>query len=67
MSLSEWELWACANQVIATHGNDAPTYVAVQIGELALTGDAEGIRTWKAIAARIVELSSKPVPGTVPH
>lgn len=67
MSLSEWELWACANKVIATHGKDAPGHVAEQIGALALAGDAEGIRTWQAIASRMVELSREPVPGTVPH
>lgn len=67
MSLSEWELGACANQVIAAHGNDAPFHVAEQIGALALAGDAEGIRTWQAIAARIVDLTRTPVPDTVPH
>ena len=57
--LSDWELWACANNVLQTHGDKAPLHVAEQIGALALTGEEAGIRTWQAIAERIVQLSSK--------
>ncbi len=56
--LSEWQLWACVHQVLQTHGDKAPLYVAEQIGALALAGDEAGIRTWQAIAERIVQLSS---------
>jgi hypothetical protein len=56
--LSDWELWACANHVLQTHGDQAPVHVADQIGALALVGDEAGIRTWQAIAERIVQLSS---------
>lgn len=56
--LSDWELWACANHVLQTHGDKAPLYVAEQIGALALDGNNAGIRTWQAIAERIVQLSS---------
>ena len=56
--LSDWELWACANHVLQTHGDQAPVHVADQIGVLALIGDEAGIRTWQAIAERIVQLSS---------
>ena len=56
--LSDWELWACANHVLQTHGDKAPLYVAEQIGALALDGNDAGIRTWQAIAERIVQLSS---------
>ncbi len=34
--LSDWELWACANHVLQTHGDKAPLHVAEQIGALAL-------------------------------
>ena len=44
--LSDWELWACANHVLQTHGDKAPLHVAEQIGALALAGDEAGIRTW---------------------
>jgi hypothetical protein len=57
--LSEWELWACANRVLQTHGENAPFHVAEQIGALALTGDADGVRTWQGIARRIAQLSGK--------
>lgn len=57
--LSEWELWACANRVLQTHGEEAALHAAEQIGALALAGDAEGIRTWQAIARRIAKLSGK--------
>lgn len=40
--LSEWELWACANRVLQTHGEEAALHVAEQIGALVLEGDAEG-------------------------
>lgn len=43
--LSEWELWACANRVLQTHGEEAALHAAEQIGALVLQGDAEGVRT----------------------
>lgn len=57
--LSEWELWACANQVLKMHGDQAPLYVAEQIGALALADDEAGIQTWQAIARRIAQLTGK--------
>lgn len=67
MTVGEWELWACANQVIAAHGKNAAFHVGEQIGALVLANDAEGIRTWQAIAARIVELTREATPEKVPH
>lgn len=60
--LSNWELWACANQVLQTHGENAPLHVAEQIGALALIEDEAGIATWKAIAKRVAELMGKDDP-----
>lgn len=57
MPLSDWELWACANQVLTAHGRDAPLHVAEQIGTLALAGDQEGVRAWQEIAKRIAGLA----------
>ncbi|MEI6641934.1 MAG: hypothetical protein WCL10_07830 [Novosphingobium sp.] len=62
--LSDWELWACANQVMKAQGDKAAHYVAEQIGALALAGDQEGINTWQAIARRIAELSDQIGPMT---
>ena len=56
--LSEWELWACANRVLQTHGEEAARHAAEQIGALVLVGDAEGVRAWQAIAERIAQLSA---------
>ncbi|TXC67712.1 hypothetical protein FSZ31_12070 [Sphingorhabdus soli] len=57
------ELWACASTVLSQHGGDAPLFVANRIGELALAGDTDGIRVWKAIAARIDQLTkADPTP-----
>lgn len=54
--LSDRELWACANQVLESHGEKAPVFVAERIGALALAGDSDGIATWKAIASRLDQL-----------
>lgn len=61
--LSEWELWACANQVLTTHGDKAALHVAEQLGALALNADAEGIATWQKIARRIEQLQASPPPS----
>ena len=55
--LSEWELWACANRVLQSHGKDASLHVAKQIKALTQAGDADGARAWRAIARRIAQLS----------
>ena len=54
--ISEWELWACANQILKIHGDKSSLYIAEQIGALALAGDHDGIDTWKAIAHRLAGL-----------
>jgi lipopolysaccharide export system protein LptC len=54
--LDEWELWACAQQVVRQHRDKAPTFVAERIGQLVLDGDEDGVATWKAIAERIDHL-----------
>ena len=61
--LSDWELWACANQVLKTHAENAPLHVAEQIGALAMAQDEAGIATWKAIAKRVAELMGKEGPN----
>lgn len=65
MPLGDWELWACAQQVIKTHKAKAPAHVAARIGELAAAGDMEGVQAWQAIAERVDQLmdyrSGKPL------
>lgn len=65
--LSEWELWACASQVLTTHGDKAALHVAEQLGTLALRGDAEGIATWQEIARRIEQLRANPDQSVARH
>lgn len=55
--ISVWEIWAAAQQVIKQHGGKAPEAVAERITDLALKGDAEGVATWRAIAARVDQLT----------
>ena len=54
--LSDWELWAVANEVLEQHRGDAPLFVAARLGDLAVKGDAAGIATWQAVARRIATL-----------
>jgi hypothetical protein len=56
MLLEEWELWACAQQVLMDHGSRAPLHAASRIGELADVGDMAGVETWQAIACRVDQL-----------
>ena len=56
--LSDRELWACANEILRNHGEDAPLHVATRIGALAVAGDMPGVATWKEIARRIGALTS---------
>lgn len=65
--LSDWELWACANQVLQTHGEDSPRYVAEQIGTLALDGDTNGIAAWQEIAWRLSQLAGLDTASTARH
>jgi hypothetical protein len=58
--LSDWELWAVANETIRQQGERAPVFVAERIGALVLAGDAAGVATWKAVATRMAQLAAGP-------
>jgi hypothetical protein len=60
MTLSEWELWACANHYVAQHGEDAPVMAAMRCDELLDACDYEGARTYQAIVDRINRLLEPP-------
>lgn len=53
--LTEWELWACANEMIRQHGFDAPIHAAMRADEL-IGSDLDGSRNWRLIVHRIHEL-----------
>jgi hypothetical protein len=59
--ITEWELWACANEAIRRHGAEAAIFAAMRADELFEQGDDEGARTWRLIVERINRLLA-PVP-----
>lgn len=54
--ISDRELWACAIQVICAHGNGVEAFIIARLTELANVHDLAGVKTWKAIAARVEQL-----------
>lgn len=60
MALSEWELWACANEMIRQHALDAPIHAAMKADALLERGDFDGAKHWNLIAHRIGELLKGP-------
>ena len=60
--MTDRELWACALKVEKTHGELAPRWIAERIGALALSGDAAGVATWRAIAGRLDHVRRRDAP-----
>ena len=60
VAIEDWELWACANEMIRQHGEDATTRAAMRADELLEAGDRIGAATWKGIMDRIEELVAAP-------
>lgn len=58
MSVTDWELWACAQEMIRRHGADAPVQAAMKADELLGRNDLAGARTWRLITHRINELQA---------
>ena len=54
--LSDWELWACANEYIRQHGFDAPIFAAMRADELGARCDLVGACNWRLIVDRIGQL-----------
>jgi hypothetical protein len=65
--ISEWQIWACAQQQVRQHGGKAPEAAAKRIMELDRDGDAEGVATWRAIASRIDQLINLKGKGRARH
>lgn len=57
MITPEQHIWACAFAVERKPRTRAAVLVAERIGALALYGDTAGVEMWKAIAARLNDLS----------
>jgi hypothetical protein len=60
--LTEWELWACADEAIRQHGLDAPVFAAMRADKLLEQGELDGAANWRMIVTRINQLLAKP-PG----
>ncbi|HEX8442189.1 MAG TPA: hypothetical protein VF631_00930 [Allosphingosinicella sp.] len=58
--LSEWELWACADEAIRQHGLDAPIFAAMRADKLLEDGEIDGAANWRMIVTRINQLLAKP-------
>ena len=65
--ISEWEMWACAQEMVRQHGGKASEAVAARVVELAAKGDAEGVATWRAIAERVDQLTDFKSPSRTRH
>lgn len=60
MALSEWELWACAREMIRQHGDDAGAQAAMRADALLFDGLHEGAAVWCLIVRRIAALEATP-------
>ena len=58
--LTDWELWACANEAIRQHGADAVIHAAMRADALLESGDLDGVAIWRLIISRIETLLAPP-------
>lgn len=54
--IEEWELWACAHELVRQHGEDAAIHAAMRADALFDEGDLAGARTFRLIVKKINEL-----------
>lgn len=59
-TLSDWELWACANRMIEEHGRDAAIHAGMRADRLFEKGDIDGSATWLEILRRIDSMLTIP-------
>ena len=65
--ISEWELWACANELVKQHGRGAVKHAGTRRLELEAGGDEAGAVTWGLITIKVVELLRAPKEGEQRH
>lgn len=64
MPLSDWELWACSNQLVEQHGTGAVLVATTRVFELGEAGDKDGHIAWCMISDRVRKLlREKPGQG----
>lgn len=54
--IPDWELWACAHEMIRQHYQDAAIQAAMKADALFESGDLDGACTWRLIVQRIDQL-----------
>lgn len=62
----ERHIWACANEIMRQHGNDAWFFASQRADALHEAGDAAGYKMFVAILKRIEDFQSQK-PGTRLH
>lgn len=65
MSITDWEIWACADKMIHLHGCDATIRAAMNADLLLRKGDLDGYGAWMSILHRIKELEQSSPQGSV--
>lgn len=61
--IDERELWACASQLVASHGSGAWFFAAKRAEQLLDAGDLRGNSVFLAIASRIEQLQLRDTAG----
>jgi hypothetical protein len=65
MPITEWEIWACANMLLAQHDEDAWFHAAQRADELLAQGDRAGQRVFLRVLARIEALTPVSPAGAI--
>lgn len=65
--MTDWEIWACANEMRKQFGDDAPVQAAVRVDAMLEAEDREGYWVWVQILTRICKLGPDPDPNATRH
>jgi hypothetical protein len=57
--IEEWELWACAHELVRRHGVDAAIRAAMRADALLEAGDLAGARTFQLIVHKVNALQRR--------
>lgn len=65
--MTDWELWACGNQMLDQHGDDAAVQAALRADALLEASDRRGHEVWCAIVRKIEKLQDNVGAGSLRH
>ena len=60
--MTDWELWACANQLRVQHGVGAFTVIGERLAAMEQADDRNGYWVWCQIAVRVAKLGPRVDP-----